>query len=293
MSSPIVSVIIPCYNAEDYIEETVQSVVDQSYQNIEIIVVNDGSTDNSLKIIRGLESKHSQIIVISQSNNGVSYARNRGFERATGEFICFLDSDDTWLSGWVEKMVNYLLENENIGLAHSDVEIIDHNSNRTGSYQRGKGGFLLESLLKWDSDNFHTPSNKMVRRKVIDKVGGFEEELSTSADQEFLFRVAHQYEIGRFPEVLCLYRIHDNNMHSNIEKMETDHLLAYKKTEKNGLFKSLKFRNMCFSNLYMILGFTWFKGDNVLRGLYYIAKSIFIYPPNISKPLNKLKSLLS
>ena len=292
-SSYIVSVIIPCYNAEDYIEETVQSAIDQSYSNVEIIVVNDGSTDDSLKLIKALEKKHPQIIVISQVNKGVSSARNKGLERAQGEFICFLDSDDVWLNNWVEKMVNFLIEEKNIGLVHSDVEIIDGMSKRTGSYNRSKGGYLLESLLKWDSSNFHTPSNKMVRREVIDRVGGFEEELSTAADQEFLFRVAHQYEIGRLPEVLCLYRIHANNMHNNIGKMETDHLLAYKKTEENGLFKSWKFKSMCFSNMYMILGLSWWKYGNKLRGLYFITKSTFIYPPNIIKPLSRLKSLIS
>ncbi len=102
----LVSVVIPLYNAEKYIEETMQSILNQTYQNIEIIVVDDGSKDQSPTIVKELQRKHPEKVrYIHQKNQGVSVARNTGIEHANGEYVAFLDSDDLWHPSKIEKQV--------------------------------------------------------------------------------------------------------------------------------------------------------------------------------------------
>src|SRR5690606_10832622 len=92
----LVSIVMPCYNAEKYITETVNSVINQTYKNWELIIVNDGSTDNSLNMIKEFAANDNRISFIDKSNSGVSDSRNKGLEKAKGEYIAFLDADDTW-----------------------------------------------------------------------------------------------------------------------------------------------------------------------------------------------------
>ncbi|MCD4600036.1 glycosyltransferase family 2 protein [Proteus mirabilis] len=95
-SLPLVSVIIPAYNAKKYLERAVNSVLNQSYKNVEVIIINDGSSDDTLSIIKKLSVLHKEIIFFSHENQGISKTRNKGIELAKGEYICFLDSDDTY-----------------------------------------------------------------------------------------------------------------------------------------------------------------------------------------------------
>ncbi|MBJ2118830.1 MULTISPECIES: glycosyltransferase family 2 protein [Proteus] len=108
---PLVSVIIPAYNAQDYLERAVNSVLNQSYNNIEIIIINDGSSDNTLNIIEKLSILHKEIIFLSHENQGISKTRNRGIELANGEYICFLDSDDTYEPEFLLDLFNQVIRN--------------------------------------------------------------------------------------------------------------------------------------------------------------------------------------
>lgn len=102
-----VSVIIPLYNEEKYIKECLESVINQTYKNLEIIVVDDNSTDNSLKIVKEIKDKRIKVIKLKQ-NNGVANARNKGVEKATGDYICFLDSDDFWVKDKIKKQIKFI-----------------------------------------------------------------------------------------------------------------------------------------------------------------------------------------
>ena len=107
-----ISVIVPVYNTEDYLERCIRSIIDQTYKNIEIIAVNDGSTDSSLSILESLRKEDNRIIIINQENMGVSKARNKGLDYATGEFITFVDSDDFIEKDMYEVMINHLIEED-------------------------------------------------------------------------------------------------------------------------------------------------------------------------------------
>lgn len=123
----------------------------------------------------------------------------------------------------------------------------------------------------------------------MESVGGFNTQLSTAADQEFFFRVASQFQIGRVPNVTWLYRIHGENMHQNIPHMEEDHIRAYRLAEKNKLFKSFWFKMRCFSNLYLVLAGSWWVNQNKHpRTFFFLLKSVLTYPPSLAQILKKI-----
>lgn len=285
----LVTVIIPAYKAGRYIEETVQSVLNQTYPNFELIIIDDGSPDDQAKVIEPLAAKDSRIQYIKQANGGVSSARNHGYRLSKGDFLAFLDADDVWLPDNLEQKLAKFASDAELGLVHSDKAIINANSQLTGEVKHGKEGYILDHLLSWNGTCIPTPSSILVKREVMEKVGGFDLKLSNAADQEFFFRVAKHYKIGRVPTVTWWYRVHDSNMHSNIPVMEKDALLAYQRAEENNLFKSKQFRNYCFSNMYMIMGASWWgDGHHKINGIKYLLKAIWTYPPALKKVFRKL-----
>lgn len=271
---PLVSVIIPAYNAGEYIGETLQSVLRQTIHDFEIVVVDDGGTDNQKEVIAAFVEKDSRVKYIYQSHRGVSAARNTGFRLSKGKFIAFLDSDDVWLPENLKVKLEKL-ERENIGLVHSDATVIDAHSEDVNTTLSGMEGELLNELLLWDGTQIPGPSSILVKREVIDAVGLFDEDLSTSADKEFFFRVAAKFRIGRIQQTTWKYRLHGNNMHKKISTMESDVLLMYEKARNLNLFHSKRFERKCFSAMYMILAACW-AGDegNFKRGLFFAIKAI-------------------
>ena len=279
MKEVLVSVIIPAYNAGLYIEETVRSVLAQTHKNLELIIINDGSTDNQDVIINKLLSEDKRIQYITQKNAGVSAARNHGYKLSKGEYLGFLDADDIWSSGNIEKKLEKFELDEELGLVHSDAMIINSASQETGEIIRGKEGWLLEDLLGWEGTCIPAPSSILVKRKVIEKTGAFNTGLANAADQEFFFRVAKYFKVGRVPIPLWSYRIHSNNMHNNVAHMEKDALFTYKCAKDNNLFHSKKFERYCFAKMYKIVGASWWgDGNNKSRGMLFFLKSFFYNP---------------
>lgn len=291
LNKPLVSIIIPAYKAGQYIEETIQGVLDQTHTNFELIIVDDGSPDNQADIIAPIAASDARIQYIKQKNGGVSSARNHGYRLSKGVFLAFLDADDIWLPNNLKLKLAKFASDPDFGLVHSDMAIMDGNSQLTGATKSGKEGYILDDLLSWNGTCVPTPSSILVKKEVIEKVGGFDLELSNAADQEFFFRTAKAYKIGRVPKVTWWYRVHDNNMHSNIPVMEKDALLAYQRAEEHGLFKSKAFRNECFANMYLIMGASWWgDGQNKSKGLQYLLKAVSVHPPTLGRIFKKLVS---
>lgn len=169
--------------------------------------------------------------------------------------------------------------------------VIDELSKKTGEVFQGKEGWILNSLLSWNGTNIPAPSSILVKREVVEKIGGFDTRLSTAADQEFFFRVAAEYRVVRVAEPLGLYRVHGGNMHQNIALMERDHIMAYKIARENKLFHSGAFRRKCFAKLYLILAGSWWnEGKSKRRGLNFLLRSFFTHPgPVIKRMLRRGK----
>ena len=272
-----VSVIIPFYNAEKFIAETIQSVLEQSYINYELILVNDGSTDDSEKICWSFSDKRINYLKIP--NGGVSMARNIGYAKSSGEYVAFLDADDRWLTERLQKTVDKMNDDSSIGLIHTHIAVIDENGKKTGQVFHGKEGWILDDLLKWEECCIPAPSSILVRREVLKNVGLFDKNLSTAADHDFFFRVSSKYKIAMLPEVLGEYRVHENNMHLNIKRMEKDHVYTYRKADKNGFFSNKKFKKHCFGNLYRILsGSYWVNARDIFNAIRCGLISLYYYP---------------
>jgi glycosyltransferase involved in cell wall biosynthesis len=270
MAAPSVSIIVPTYNSERYIAETLASVLLQTFTDFEVLVIDDGSTDEQNKIIQDYVSRDSRIKYFYQKNGGVSSARNHGISRARGEYFAFLDSDDVWLPHNLDTKMK-ALRNVGFGLAHSDAVVIDENSEPVNQVIRGIGGNVLDELLLWRGTQIPGPSSVLVKREVMDKVGNFDEALSTAADKDFFIRVAAHFEIERVPEVTWKYRLHANNMHKNISAMEHDVLYLYEKARKLKLFRSKSFERQCFSSMYLILAASWAgDGKNIRKAFPFL-----------------------
>lgn len=292
MNQPLISIIIPCYNAEKYIAETIQSVINQTHKNWELIIVNDGSTDNSIEIINKYIDLDNRIKLINKENTGVSDTRNKGIVLAKGEFMAFLDADDVWNSDFLESTLLKFSSDHSLGLVHSDNQIINEYSEKLGQINTSFEGYVLDKLLLGGENEYiFAISSVVVKKEVVENVGQFDVRLSNGADHEFYFRVANKYKIGRVPKIGIYYRLHANNMHANIELLEKDTLAIYKKADETNLFKNSIFRRKCYSTIYLILAGSWWKdGKNKRKGIYYTLKSIITYPLVIFKLIKKLFS---
>lgn len=160
-----VSVIIPNYNAGNYILKCIDSVINQTYKNIEIIIIDDGSTDNSWEIIKELESKYSNIVSIKQNNMNAAIARNKGIEVATGEYFLFLDSDDILFPDSISILVSNI-ENDKSDLCVGNFSSVSENEEFVYKYEVNK-----ELKMKENNNYFlvPNPSNKLFKKDIIDK----------------------------------------------------------------------------------------------------------------------------
>jgi len=284
---PQVSVIIPAYNAGKYLEETVRSVLAQTYADFEIIICDDGSSDNTEEAAKSFGDP--RIRYIHQKNAGVSAARNRGANISTGKYLAFLDADDLFQPANLEKKVALLEKRTDVALVFADCNVIDANGHPTGETLTGKDENVLEDLLLWNGTVIPGPSSILVTRNAFEQSGGFDPEFSTAADQDFFFRIAFKSKCVRLPEVLTSYRRHESNMHMNIALMERDHIAVYKKAQKHNMFAGNSFRKKCFGNLYLILaGSWWVNGKDKMRALKFMRKAVGENPSLIFRLFGKL-----
>lgn len=290
MNLPKVSVIIPNYNYAKYISKAIDSVLAQTYTNTEVIVVDDGSKDESHTILRGYGDK---IKFLEQQNQGVSLARNNGVANSSGAFVAFLDADDMWLPAKLERQMQKFFDDKEIGLVHCSMSYIDPDDEVCGEERNGKQGWLAEEILKFkEGVVIGAGSTGVVRRDVFDEVGGFDRRCSTAADWDFCYQVATKYKIGFVPDALVLYRLHGSNMHSNIGVMEHDMMIGFEKAFSG---ETSADRRECFGNLHKTLAGSYFYAGQYTAFLRHSIKSIWNRPSNLEyfakSPFRRLKRL--
>ncbi|MDM9385156.1 glycosyltransferase [Chlorogloeopsis sp. ULAP01] len=214
---PTISVIIPAYNAENTIIDTITSVQKQTFSDFELIVINDGSKDRTLKLLN--EIQDSRLKVFSYRNGGLSTARNRGISHATGEFIAFLDADDLWTIDKLELQLEALQKSPEAGVAYSWSYFMDEKNEYCSTdkpilFQ----GNVFADLLKW---NFiASGSNPLIRRQAIESVGEFETSLSRAEDWDYWLRLAAKWSFVVVPKPQVFYRQSSSSMSSQVELME-------------------------------------------------------------------------
>lgn len=216
-SPPLISVIIPAFNSEKTIQETIESVLNQTWKNLEIIVVNDGSQDSTLDIVTSI--KDPRLKVFSYPNAGVADSRNRGISQAGGEFISFLDADDLWTTDKLETQLKALQENPQAGVAYSWTDYIDENSQfLRGGFHSTANGDVYAELLK--SNFLANGSSVLIRAQALNEVGGFDKSFTPAEDWDMYLRLAARYHFVVIPSPQILYRVTSTSASSNVFKME-------------------------------------------------------------------------
>ena len=219
-----ISVIMPCYNAAEHIAASVSSVLGQTFANIQLVVVNDGSTDNSLHILKKI--KDNRLEVINQPNSGVCVARNRGLSAAIGAYVAFLDADDTWRPDCLEKLYAALQNKPNVILAYCGWQNIGLPGGQGEPFVPPdyEGPDKVETLLRVCLWPIHAT---LTKREAIEDAGGFDERFKTSEDYGLWLRIATFNKITRVAEVLAFYNHHDGTQATkNRELVARNHWLV-------------------------------------------------------------------
>lgn len=215
---PRVSVIIPTYNSAPYLKQAVDSVLAQTFQDYEVIVIDDGSTDDTESL---MNSYGSPVRYIRQSNGGVAVARNRGIDESLGEYVAFLDADDVWLPGKLELQIAALDQSPDAGVCYADFFIVAPDLTVRSRVSMPQQDTTLSDLLL-RGNVVGTPSTVVCHRERIKQAGGFDRAFSYGADWEMWIRLASATEFIHVKEPLILYRQHDSNMSRNIRLSEDE-----------------------------------------------------------------------
>ncbi|MBW4602985.1 MAG: glycosyltransferase [Calothrix sp. FI2-JRJ7] len=224
---PTISIIIPAYNAERTILETIVSVQEQTFSNFELIVVDDGSTDRTLELLHNV--KDERLKIFSYENGGVCVARNRGISHANGEFIAFLDADDLWTPDKLELQLAALQQHSEAGVAYSWTYFMDEQgeSLSPGEPAFFEGNVYAELLI----NNFlANGSNPLIRRQAIESIGEFDTTLKACEDWDYWLRLAACWHFVVVPKHQILYRQSSGSASSNVEVMEKANIMMIEKT---------------------------------------------------------------
>ncbi len=212
---PTISVIIPAYNAEKTIQETIESVLNQTFQDFELIVINDGSTDRTLEIVSSFTD--SRLQVFSFPNSGPQKSRNRGISLATGEYLSFIDADDLWTPDKLERQLQALQEHPEAAVVYSWTDYIDESGERLpGGHHYKFTNDVYERLLL--GDFIGSGSNPLIRKEAFLAVGTFDESLEGGQDWEMWIRLASKYQFTVVKAPQVLYRQSPQSWSSNLDR---------------------------------------------------------------------------
>lgn len=216
---PEVSVVVTCYNYAHYLEGCMQSILAQTYQNFEIILIDDGSTDETPDIARKFQAVPN-FFYVRQSNSGQARATNRGIELARGTYVAFLDADDAWLPEKLEKQIA-LFDQPRVGVVYNRLREMDPEGNilevgPVGRRWQPQAGSVIKWLL---FENFVPFSSSIVRKQCLQELGGLDESLSMVTDWDLWLRLSMHWEFDYVDEHLLLYRRGHSQMSANSATM--------------------------------------------------------------------------
>lgn len=207
--SGLVSVIIPTYNRGHFVQASIHSVLEQTYSNLELIVVDDGSTDNTEELVASMSD--ARLHYVKQPNRGRSNARNHALSLAKGKYITFLDSDDLYLPNKIEIQVDYLKKHPGTGMVYTSAHCINEQGDMIKhKYEATVSGLIYESVAFFSRVTITLPT-VMTYKEVMDFVGDFDEQMHRFEDTDMWRRISKNFRIDAIPEYTCLLRTHDDN----------------------------------------------------------------------------------
>jgi glycosyltransferase involved in cell wall biosynthesis len=309
------SVVIPVYNGQNTIRQTIESVLNQTLSDLEVIVIDDGSIDRTLEVIQNIYDP--RLKVFSYPNAGVAVSRNRGISHAEGDFISFIDADDLWTPDKLEAQFKALQENPHASVAYSWTDCIDESGqfSRRGSYISANGDVYSKLLL---IDFIESGSNPLIRRQALIEVGNFDPAVVPSEDRDMWMRLAARYHFVVVPAVQILYRQSANSASANVVKQEVASIKAIEKAFAEAPESLQYLRRHSIANIYKGLTFKALEGvagrqqgtraarllwssvrydlrlmrsRTILKALFKIAIMLLLPPQIALALLNKAKQL--
>ena len=277
---PKISVIIPAYNAMDYLPETMESVLAQTHHDFEVIVVNDGSSDQTRQWVSQI--KDPRVKLISQENKGLAGARNTGIAHAQGEYITFLDADDLWEPTKLEKQVRVLDENSEVGLVYTWVAYINDQGGYTGKIVKYQAeGNVWQKLTQ--RNIIECGSVAMVRRSCFEAVGLFDWNLSrfnVNEDWDMWLRIAARYPFKVVKEPLVYYRQRSSSASKNWKAIEQSFRIVIEKTFDSAPPELLKLKQQSYGLANFCFAWKALQSDdkNVEQALQFRQQALAYYP---------------
>jgi glycosyltransferase involved in cell wall biosynthesis len=288
----LVSVIVPVYNRAHLVTETVASILAQTYRNIEIILINDGSTDSSLEVIQALQQENPDVVrVIDQENQGQTIARNQGIKEACGKYIAFLDSDDIWLPDKLEHQIP--LFDQGVGLVYGGVEFINESGETTGfdpCDPSVQGNIYPQLLVK----NRMTGGSVVVLGEALAKVGLFDPEFKAAENWDLWLRICKVYQARLVNKPVVQYRLHQNNMSKDLLLMQdAKRQIMEKHCDKYSSDKLVaRYSRLAEADLFYKLGVDCFSREQFGKAIRNFSQVMKISPFYEDTPVRVLRSLL-
>jgi glycosyltransferase involved in cell wall biosynthesis len=243
-----ISVVVPLYNKENSIHETIISVLDQSFTDFELLIIDDGSTDDSLSVVSKIND--ARLVVHSKVNGGVSEARNFGIEKSNGEFIFLLDADDIIKKDCLTTLYNLTRKYSEESVFTANFEIVNGNSIISSSYCKGVKTVVISNVYEslWEGEYFVRTGNTLIKRDCFKNIGMFDSKISYYEDMDHILRLIKNYNIVYTPEVIFTYKMEHNFLSSNAVKMTKDwsNYVSFKNKE---FYEKLIIGNILFNNI--------------------------------------------
>ena len=277
---PVISVVIPAYNAETTILETIRSVQSQTFSDFEILLINDGSTDKTLELLSTIDEP--RLKVFSFENGGLPVARNRGIDRAVGEYIAFIDADDLWTPDKLEFQVAVLQRQPESGVAYSWTKFI----NEEGDFLYAQKPIFFEGNVypQLLIVNFvANGSNILVRRQAIEAAGRFDTQLKSAEDWDYNIRLAADCPFALVPHYQILYRKSSGAMSSKVDVMEKANLFVIESAFQKAPIELQFLKKQSLSNTYKFFAKLYIEyvptRDGIKQASRKFKKALQLYPP--------------
>ena len=286
---PTVSVVIPTHNYAGFVGEAIESALGQTVPPLEVIVVDDGSTDDTPHV---LESFGNRIRAVRQRNQGVCAARNAGASIATGDLLAFLDADDVWLPDKLEKQIECFLAHPNTGLVHCGIVHVDATGKPMATIMDGmEGDVAIDILMCQRNVILGGGSAMLVSRAAFHEVGAFDTSLTHAEDWDLWYRLARRYRVGFVREVLVRYRLHEVNVELHCPN-RVPTLNWCRKTERavfhvcerafaEGDPQLLRLRPRIYSNVHLALAGFYFAAKQPHHVAKHLASALWLEPRNV------------
>ncbi|WP_235284146.1 glycosyltransferase [Methanosarcina sp. 1.H.A.2.2] len=294
MKKDLVSVVMSAYNSEKFISDSISSILNQTYDDWELVIINDASSDNTLEIINQFSEKDLRIKVIDNEKNiGLTISLNVGIKNSNGEFVARLDSDDLAEPSRLEKQINYLHNHPDVGLVGSGAYLINSFGNKIGFMNVMSQPDFVNKFMNNLNPFIH--SSIMVRRKALDDVGSYREKFRYSQDYDLILRLSDKYKLSNIAQPLIRWRVSDNSLtmqHHTLQRIYADIARefaierrnyshdSYESIEFNNLIDEMKIKNqgryLCDRGVYDLLFNRKYK-DGCAELLKGISKGGFPY----------------